>query len=125
MAASPITQRKFSPDVVHQGTPYRRPQVYLAVSGAITLLDGIVYLTKAGVDVMTLAAPPVDMDGATLLIIATTANAHTVTQTTPGFNSAGGSGDVATFGGAIGDNMMITAVGGVWLVISTRNVTIA
>lgn len=96
-----------------------------ATNGAIALLNGNVYLTKAGVAAMTLAAPTAGIDdGKTLTIIAATANAHTVTQTTPGFNSASTSGDVATFGGAIGDNMVIRAYNGAWHVITLRNVTL-
>lgn len=97
-----------------------------AADGAIALKDGTVWLTKAGVAAMTLAAPTATIDdNKTLTIVAATANAHTVTQTTPGFNSAGSSGDVATFGGAVGDNMVVKAYQGVWHIISKVNVTVA
>jgi len=97
-----------------------------AASGAIAAKTGIVMLTKAGVAAMTLAAPVAGTDdGKVLTIVAATANAHTVTQATPGFNNAGASGDVATFGGAIGDSMQIVAYNGRWHVISLRNVTLA
>lgn len=74
---------------------------------------------------MTLAAPSYAQEGQEMVIQAETAQAFTVTQTTPGFNGASTSGDVATFGGAIGDTFHIKAVGGQWNVLSTRNVTIA
>ena len=97
-----------------------------AANGAIAAKTGVVMLTKAGVAAMTLAAPTAGTDdGKVLSIVAATANAHTVTQTTPGFNNAGTSGDVATFGGAIGDSMQIVAYNGRWHVISLRNVTLA
>lgn len=124
VAISPIKQRKFTPDVVHQGTPYRRPQALASVDGAITLIDGQVFITKGTAAALTLAAPPVDMDGAILSIISTTAAAHTVTQTTPGFNSGSTASDVATFGGAIGDNMQCVAYQGAWLATHLRNVTL-
>ncbi len=98
-----------------------------SVNGAIALpdKDTTVLLNKAGVAAMTLAAPSAAQEGVTLTIIAGTAQANTVTQTTPGFNGAGTSGDVATFGGAIGDNMVVRAAKGVWYTVSLRNVTVA
>ncbi len=97
-----------------------------AANGAIATVNGTVMLTKAGVAAMTLAAPTAGVDdGKILRIVAATANAHTVTQASPGFNSAGGSGDVGTFGGAIGDNLVVLAYNGVWHVVSKVNVTIA
>jgi len=56
--------------------------------------------------------------------IAGSAQAHVVTQTTPGFNGGGASVDVATFGGALGDNMLLEAYNGAWYTVSTRNVTL-
>jgi hypothetical protein len=95
-------------------------------SGAISSLNGVVLLTKAGVAVMTLAAPTAGTDdGKILRIISTTANAHTVTQTTPGFNNAGSAKDVATFGGAVGDQFAVIAYNGIWYILSSTNVTFA
>jgi len=62
---------------------------------------------------------------ARLDIIALTAHAHTVTQAAPGFNGVGAASDLATFGGAIGDNISLIASNGIWLVKSTRNVTLS
>jgi hypothetical protein len=59
-----------------------------------------------------------------LTIVATTAQAHTVTFSTIGFNEAGSGGDVATFGGAKGDSMMLVARNGAWFTASLRNVTL-
>jgi hypothetical protein len=97
-----------------------------AANGAIAAKSGVVMITKGTAAAMTLAAPTAGTDdGKVLLIVAATAAAHTVTQTTPGFNNAGASGDVATFGGAIGDNLQIVAYNGRWHVLSLRNVTLA
>jgi hypothetical protein len=96
-----------------------------SVNGAITQKEGIIFVTKAGVDAMTLAAPTAGTDdGKRLRIVSATAQAHTVTQTTPGFNNGSTASDVATFGGAIGDNMEIAAYNGVWHVLNLRNVTL-
>lgn len=97
-----------------------------ASNGAIGIKQGLAALTKAGVAAMTLAAPTTTTDdGKVLRIVAMTANAHTVTQASPGFNNAGAGGDVATFGGAVGDNLVLIAYQGVWYVQSQVNVTIA
>jgi len=109
---------------VKQGQPYCSPVQVAAASGAITIQSGVVHLTKAGVAVMTLADPPKDANGAELIIRANTANAHTVTNTT-GFDGAGAGGDVATFGGAVGDQLTLLAYDGVWRVYHKTNVTIA
>jgi hypothetical protein len=92
-------------------------------AGAITIAPGVATVTGAGALAMTLAAPPAALDGLTLTIIAGSAHAHTVTYST-GFNGGGASLDVGTFGGAIGDNMIIVARGGTWYVIALRNVTL-
>lgn len=85
-----------------------------------------VVITGGSATAATLAAPTAGVhDGKIMVITAGTAQAHTVTQTTPGFNNASTSGDVATFGGAIGDSMVIMAYNGVWNTISLRNVTLA
>lgn len=97
-----------------------------AANGAIASTSGVVMLTKAGVAAMTLAAPTAGTDdGKVLHIVAATANAHTVTQTSPGFNNGGAASDVATFGGAIGDNLVVVAYNGRWHVLALRNVTLA
>lgn len=103
------------------------PKQVASASGAITIKDGTVWLTKAGVAAMTLADPTATVDdGKTLRIISTTANAHTVSNAAgSGFNAGGASTDVGTFGGAKGDNLIVTAYQGVWLVVSKTNVTLA
>ena len=108
--------------LVAQGV--RTVTVYTA-DGAISAKEGTVFLNKSGVLAATLAAPTATTDdGKVMRIVSLTANAHTVTQTTPGFNNGGSASDVATFGGAIGDNMNIVAYQGKWYVLSLRNVTL-
>lgn len=100
--------------------------VSYGVTGAIAIpkVESLILLTKAGVGAMTLAAPSKGSSGLRLTIMSETAQAHTVTNTTPGFNGADTAGDVATFGGAKGDNLVIVSVGGQWNVVSAKNVTL-
>lgn len=102
--------------------------VEYAASGAIAIptRNTTIVLTKAGVGAMTLAAPTaLTHDGVTLTIISSTAQAHTLTNASPGFNGGGAASDVGTFGGAIGDNIVLVAHNAVWLVVSKTNVTLA
>jgi hypothetical protein len=101
--------------------------VQYSVNGAIalptTMRDTNVILNKAGVAAMTLGDPPKSLDGVKMTIASATAQANTVTYTT-GFNNGGTTTDVATFGGAVGDNMQIQAANGIWNVLYLRNVTL-
>lgn len=91
-------------------------------AGALVIQPGVSYIGSGGALAMTLASPSKYMDGLVMVLQASTAQAHTVTYT-PGFYGNTTSSDVATFGGAIGDNLIIVAQGGVWRPLSTRNVT--
>lgn len=95
-------------------------------TAAITNKNGVVFITKASAATdITLASPTSGTDdGKQLWIISKTAAAHVITCTA-GFGGGTTSRDVATFGGAINDGMLIVAEGGVWWVVETRNVTIA
>ncbi|MEO8680283.1 MAG: hypothetical protein ABI665_14630 [Vicinamibacterales bacterium] len=82
------------------------------VDGAITHVDGVHALTKAGVGAYTLAAPTADKEGMRILIVSRTAFAHVVTV-------AGGLGgnagdDVLTFA-KVGDNIELLADGLFWV----------
>ena len=93
------------------------------VNGAITIKHGLVPLTKAGVAAMTLAAPIAGTDdGKMLYIIAATANAHTVTIAN-GLSGVGAGADVGTFGGAVGDRVVLVAYNGIWYPVVNINVT--
>lgn len=99
----------------------------VGADGAVTQKSGVVGVTKAGVCAMTIADPTdTTDDGKILFVVALTANEHTLSNAAgSGFNSGGASSDVGTFGGAIGDNIMLLAAGGKWIVISSVNVSLA
>lgn len=94
-------------------------------AGVISIKSGTVFLTATGAATVTLAAPTSGLvtaggdDGKRLLISSTTAQAHTVTQTTPGFNNGSTASDVATFGTAIANSFEVQALGGVWYTVGT------
>lgn len=92
--------------------------------GALTIQPGVQFIGSSGALAMTLAAPDKYMDGLVMVLMASTAQAHTVTYTA-GFFGTTTSSDVATYGGAIGDQLTIIASNGVWRPVSSRNVTIA
>lgn len=97
----------------------------ITADGAITLKSGLVILNKAGAIAATLAAPTATTDdGKELNIVSITAQAHTVTVA-GGINGTGASGDVGTFGGAIGDGFTVIAYGGKWYQKTNTNVTFA
>lgn len=108
------------------GELIRNRQVASA-NGAITIKDGIVIITKGTACLLTLAAPTAGTDdGKVLLIDSTTAAAHTVTIAN-GLRGGGASVDVGTFGGAIGDGIVLYAYNGAWYPVpgTTTNVTFA
>jgi hypothetical protein len=91
-----------------------------AANGAILDTEGSAVITKVTAATMTLAAPIAgDDDFKQLTILSISASAHTVTNTSPGFNNGGAGSDVATFGAAIGNSLDLVAYQGVWYVSST------
>lgn len=94
--------------------------------GAISQKSGLVYITKGSAAALTLADPTATTDdGKTLTVISATAFAHTVDNSAgSGFNDGGAGADVGTFGGAIGDNIVLSSYQGKWLVISKTNVVL-
>jgi hypothetical protein len=108
-----------------QGQERINPQQVMSVDGAINIREGTVVITKGSVCVITLAAPAFADNGKRLLIRSQTAFAHTVTNTTPGFNNAGAAQDVGTFAAAVGNLLEAEAYNGVWWVIRNLNVTLA
>lgn len=101
----------------------------LSDDGAITIPDGgrkIVLLTKATASAITVAAPTATVhDGVEIVVVSTTAAAHTVTATTIGFNAGDAASDVGTFAAAIGNGLSFVAYGGEWYVTNNINVTLA
>ena len=102
-----------------------RTLVVAAADGAISIQNSTVVITKGTAAAMTLATPTTAQNGTVITITSSTAAAHTVTAATIGFNALNTSGDVGTFGGAIGDGMIVVAYGGEWLVLNNINVTLA
>ena len=79
-----------------------------------------------GVGAATIADPTATTDDFKILtIISATAQAHTLTYATTGFNAGGSGTDVGTFGGAKGDGLTLVAYQGVWYVMNKTNVTLA
>lgn len=105
------------------------PVVNVTADGAITIPAGNTsyMITKAGVAAMTIANPTATThDGLRLTFMATSANAHTLSNAAgAGFNGGGAASDIGTYGGAKGDNIVIEAYQGVWYVVSKVNVTLA
>lgn len=100
----------------------------VTANGAITIPDygrKTVFVNKAGVCAMTLAAPSTAQNGVELCFVSMTAQAHTLTVATIGMNDLGTSGDVGTFGGAKGDGITVQAYNGDWWVTRNTNVTLA
>lgn len=106
--------------------PYSQPELATyGAAGAIAIPneDARIFLVAGSAAAMTLALPSTADDGKTLTIQAGAAQAYTVTTpTATGFKNTTGT---ATFGGAIGDNMVIQAYKGQWLPVSVINVTFA
>lgn len=97
-------------------------------AGALPIMPGLQYIGSAGALAMTLAAPTLFQVGLTMIVQASTAQAHTLTYT-PGFYGTTTSSDVATFGGAIGDNLTLYVANeagtAVWRIMSLKSVTVA
>lgn len=116
----------FSPHIVRQGTAHRLPSQIASASGAITITAGTVFITAGSAATLTLADPSVADNGAILWIICHTAAAHVVTNAGgAGFNDADTSGDVATFGAAIGNNLVLIAYDGIWHIVNNVGATVA
>ncbi len=76
---------------------------------------------------MSLPVPTYAQDGMEVTIMAMDAQAYVVTATAAGVatNAYNGTTDVATFGGAIGDNFRVKASNLLWLILYSKNVTAA
>jgi len=102
----------------------------VAASGAIAVpaYDKTHFITKSSAGAaMTLVDPTATThDGVILRFVSTTAQAHTLDNSAGSgfFSSGGASKDVATFGGAIGDGITVTAYQGKWYILSSTNITL-
>jgi hypothetical protein len=87
-------------------------------------------LTKGSAAAVTLGAPTAGTpekgghDGFQIKFVAGSAQAHVVTNASPGFNGGGSAKDVATFGGALGDQLSLEAYNGAWYIVSATNITL-
>lgn len=92
-----------------------------SVDGAITVptVDTTIYINKAGVCALTLAAPSADQVN-TVRVVSLTANAHTITYTA-GFYQNTTSSDVALFPGTSGAVFTFTAKNGLWNAVATAD----
>lgn len=115
--------------ITNEGYGVSQPARYTgwvyATAGALRIQNGIQYIGSGGALAMTLAAPAVYQSGMVMVLQASTAQAHTVTYTDGFWGGTNTSSDVATFGGAIGDVLVIEAVNGAWRVLAQKNITIA
>ncbi len=111
------------------GADIPHPLQVMAADGAITIHEGIVTITKAGVCAMTLAAPIAGSpksggdDGKILVIDSQTAQAHTLTIAN-GLRGVGASADVGTFGAAIGNGVSLYAYQGAWYPVPNSNLNV-
>lgn len=111
--------------VFHLGTDRTIVTGASATVGAPLGAIGSLVIARTGAAcAITLSAPVAGADdGKLLFVTAGTAQAHTVTVS-GGFNDGGSGADVATFGGAIGDSVILQAYNGEWNVHVLRNVTL-
>jgi len=92
-------------------------------SGAITQKSGIVTLSAASAEAMTLAAPTSGADdGKRLAIVSKTAFAHTVVGAV---GYSGTANKTATFGAVIGNMLKLVAIAGVWYQEPSTGITIS
>jgi len=117
------------------GKPYN-PVVAPGATDALPIFDGVVFVTYAGVDAMTLGTPVAGVypgigsndlgvpndDGKRLLVYSTTAFAHTITTAAGKIN---GTDHIATFGGALGDFIELIAFNGIWYVLSQNGIVLS
>jgi len=110
-------------------------QVTLSADGAVDLallnMGSSYFITKGSAAAITLAAPIAGSpmygghDGLRITFVAATAFAHTVTNSSPGFNNAGAAQDVATAAGALGNHFTVEARNGVWWTVGNVGFTLA
>jgi hypothetical protein len=116
-----ISQNGSPIDGQPQGTPDGKPVIYTS-AGAITPQPGAVGINGTTL-AMTIVDPTIAQNGMRMFIYAVNASAHTLTYTA-GFGGGTTARDVATFGGAVNDGMVIWANNGTWWIESTRNVSL-
>jgi hypothetical protein len=101
------------------------PPTAYPTAGAITVKYGVAHLTLGSAGAYTIADPVSGSDdGCEITVMSDTAYSHTLDNSAgSGFNGAGSSCDVVTFGGEIGDSITLTAYLGKWYVKSSVDVS--
>lgn len=99
--------------------------VVVSADGAIPLKAGTYHITKGSACILTIAAPTAANEGDQIRVFSETAFAHTLTNTAPGFNNLGASGDVGTYGAAVGNQILLEARNLIWWVLQNVGVTLA
>lgn len=117
MAAAPTA---FAPKGLLYPAGVQFPTQELTASGAITIPCGLVVINVGSAAAVTLAAPIAN--GQFLMIVSETAQAHTLDLATSGV--FGGSADVGTFGGAIGDGVCLVSHGDHWYTVPGTNLNV-
>jgi len=128
-----------------QGFPTRfpygvpsNPVVAKGAADALPVADEVVMVTASAVDAMTLPLPvagvyPANLslgdllgdpkdDGKSILLIVTTAFAHTITTPTGGINKTL---HIVTFTAVVGNWIYLFAFGGTWYVIGSQGATLS
>jgi|SRR5882724_327726 len=115
----------------------KNPVVASGATDALPVADADVFVTRAGVDAMTLGTPKAGVypagtavmqalgdpqdDGKRLRVVSTTAQAHTITTAA---NKINGNKAVATFAAAIGNWIEFEAFNGIWYVVGSLGITL-
>ncbi len=101
---------------------------HYTTAGAITQKEGLVTIDGTSTLAMTLAAPTAGLpsaggdDGRELIILSTTAHAHTVTTPANKINSAD---DTITFSGTLPNYQVLVANNGIWQTLGSAGVTLS
>jgi hypothetical protein len=116
---------------------HKNPVLAPGATDALPVSDADVFVTRAGVNAMTLGTPlagdyPVGTavmqalgnprdDGIRLRVVSTTAFAHTITTAA---NKINGNKLTATFAAAVGNWIEFEALGGIWYVTGSLGITL-
>ncbi|HEV8059816.1 MAG TPA: hypothetical protein VGP68_08075 [Gemmataceae bacterium] len=106
------------------GVPRQQALIPITASGAVDPHTSASYvITKAGIAVLTLAAPTAGIDdGKIITITSSTAYAHTLTATGL-FNTGSANVNEATFAAYAGAGLTLQAYNGFWNILSSTGIT--
>lgn len=99
--------------------------VVASADATVAIQNCTVIITKSSACALTMTTPTTAQNGTRIKFVSTTAQAHTVTHGTVGFNGGGSGSDVGTFGAAAGNGFECVAYNGVWYTLWKTNVTFA